>query len=191
MKKLHQFDHVHDSQKVFRLILKALSNPLECVNIKACTDKLFGENKELLGIAMTLLDNETTFSTCENPVLSDEIMTLTLSKRESIEKADYVFIEERENLEKAIENVKYGTLVDPHLSGTLIVKIPEEEKIVGTFVGPGICGKKKIAIEKTVLEAVKIRDDQFFEYPQGIDFIFTRENGDLFGVPRLTKREVL
>ena len=83
--KKHNFDIVFDSQKVFRLILEAMSNPARVVNIKIFADKLFGENPEFLVIAMTLLDNEISFNIGENYLLSQEIASLTLAKTAEIE----------------------------------------------------------------------------------------------------------
>ena len=41
LSKKYSFDSVFDSQKVFRLILEAISNPSRVVNINESADKLF------------------------------------------------------------------------------------------------------------------------------------------------------
>lgn len=125
MRRIHSFDEVFDAQKVFRLILTALSNPARVVNIKPSAEKLYGGERPLLAVAMTLLDNEVSFHVCGNSALSDAIISLTLSREEKLEDADYIFVTEPAQLERAIINAKCGTLRDPHKSATLIVKDPE------------------------------------------------------------------
>lgn len=190
MKKIHSFDEIFDSQKVFRLILTAMSNPTRVVNIKEYSNKLFGNNKEFLVIAMTLLDNEVSFNTCENRELSDLIISLTLSKREKIEQADYIFITDNQ-IENVINNAKSGNLIDPQKSATIIIKIDDKKDTEVSLIGAGINGVSKMMTSSVVKKAIEIRNNQFFEYPCGIDFIFVCDNGDLFSIPRLTILEVL
>ena len=166
LSKKHNFDLVFDSQKVFRLILEAMSNPGKVVFIKEYADKMNGEYPEILAIAMTLLDNEVSFNTCGNDSLSDEIASLTLAKRETIENADFVFVHDLNDMKYSIENAKCGTLSDPHKSAVLIILNENGQ---------------------TVNDAVSLRDAQNYEYPQGIDMIFVSSNGELFSIPSLTK----
>ena len=135
--KKHSFDLVFDSQKVFRLILEAMSNPARVVNISEYAIKLFGDYPDCVGkhpsavfttrslaflaLAMTLLDNEVSFSACENHSLTDEIASLTLAKKENIESADFVFVCDPNDIRSVIENAKCGTLSDPHKSATVII----------------------------------------------------------------------
>ena len=158
--KKHSFDMVYDSQKVYRLILEAMSYPGRIVNIKVYADKLYGNSPELLAVAMTLLDNEVGFYA--EQALSDEIAMLTLSKKTDMESADFIFVFNYENLSEAIEKAKCGTLADPHKSATVIIYDVNLKK-----------------------QAVALRDAQNYEYPQGIDMIFISKTGDLFAVPRL------
>jgi len=191
LSKKHNFNEVFDSQALFRLILTAMSNPLRTVNIKEFGDKLFGDNADFLTVAMTLLDNEVSFNTCENRQLSDEIVSLTLSKRETIENADYIFVENSKDLKDTIENAKCGTLIDPHKSATIIVKIPSDKNVYLTLIGPGIDGSATIHTNGIVTNALDFRDSGFFEYPEGIDFVFIDTDCNLFAVPRLVCKEVV
>jgi alpha-D-ribose 1-methylphosphonate 5-triphosphate synthase subunit PhnH len=122
MKRIHSFDEVFDAQKVFRLILTAMANPSRIVDIGRFADKLYGDEPEMLAVAMTLLDNEVSFHACGGGGLSEDILSLTLSKPENMENADYIFIADPAMLEDAISGAKCGTLEDPHKSATLIVK---------------------------------------------------------------------
>jgi alpha-D-ribose 1-methylphosphonate 5-triphosphate synthase subunit PhnH len=185
--KKHNFDIVFDSQKIFRLILEAMSNPSKVVNIKECADKLYGDYPALLAVAMTLLDNEVGFNICENRQLSDEIVSLTLSRREKIDSADFIFVCDSQNIKNAIENSKCGTLADPHKSATVIIQNNGKPTCRLKLSGPGIKDTIEIQVTQIVKEAVVLRDTQYYEYPQGIDLIFVSEAGELFAVPRLAR----
>lgn len=189
IRKIHSFDEVFDAQKVFRLILTAMSNPTRTVNIRSFADKLYGRDPAFLAVAMTLLDNEVGFSTCGDDPLSEEILELTLAKRESLENADYIFVSDPAELEGAIRSAKCGTLRDPHKSATILVKNVGQNACRLRLSGAGIKGTTEFFTTELVKIALDIRDGQFYEYPQGVDFIFVSESGDLFAVPRLTLRE--
>lgn len=189
MKKIHSFDAVFDGQKMFRLILKAYSNPLQRMNIKDYSEKLYGSNKNFLALAFTLLDNETTFYSFENQILDDSIHSLTLSRKGDLEHADFIFVENEKNLKKAIQTAKCGTLADPHKSAVIIVKTEASEEAKLTMYGPGIDGTVTLHTDPLAELAVRIRDGMFFEYPQGLDFLFVDQSGGLFAIPRLVKKE--
>ena len=185
--KKHNFDIVFDSQKVFRLILEAMSNPARAVNIKEHAEKLFGDSPAFLAVAMTLLDNEVSFNTCENRQLSDEIVLLTLAERQNIENADFVFVCESSDLKDVVENVKDGTLADPQKSATVIIRNDEEATCQMMLHGSGIDGQIKAQVSQITQDAIELRDAQEYEYPQGIDLMFISSDGELFAIPRLTK----
>ncbi len=189
IQKIHSFDGVFDSQKVYRLILTAMSNPTRVVSIKSYADKLFGRNPEFLALALTLLDNEVSFHTCDDTVLTDEISSLTLSRPESLENADFIFVPEEKHLAQVIKHAKCGTLKDPHKSATVIVKVSGRDTCDLHLYGAGIRNTTEFQTDALVQTALDLRDEQYYEYPQGIDLIFVAENGDLFAIPRLTLRE--
>jgi len=189
--KKFSFDEVFDSQKVYRLILTAISNPLRAVNIREFADKLYGDYPELLAVAMSLLDNEVSFFAFNNNELSEEIVSLTLARRDAVEEADYIFVTDPSKLPYAIENAKCGTLRDPHRSATLIVRNTENRFCRLRLRGAGIKEETEFETTDHIKLALETRDRQFYEYPQGIDFIFVSENGELLSVPRLTLWEEL
>ena len=185
--KKHSFDIVFNSQKVFRLILEAMSNPTKTVNIKEHAEKLFGDHPALLAVAMTLLDNEVSFNTCENRELSDEIASLTLAGREQIENADFIFVCNSDDINDVIENAKCGTLADPQKSTTVIIQNDGEPDCRMTLFGPGIDGQIEVEVSQMVKDTIMLRDAQNYEYPQGIDLIFISSDGELFAIPRLIR----
>ncbi|MFA5657876.1 MAG: phosphonate C-P lyase system protein PhnH [Oscillospiraceae bacterium] len=189
MKKIHTFDEVHDSQRTFRLILEAMSNPLKIVNIKKYADKLFGSEKSFLAVAMTLLDNEVSFFTFDNEELDGNIISLTLSEKTTCENADFIFAGKEEAMLEAVRTAKCGTHIDPHKSATVISRIKSGGNYPLKMSGPGIDGCITLNTDKTVDAAICQRDKMCFEYPQGIDMLFIDDDDKLFAVPRLVKRE--
>jgi alpha-D-ribose 1-methylphosphonate 5-triphosphate synthase subunit PhnH len=189
LSKKHSFDTVFDSQKVFRLILEAMSNPARIVDISEYAAKLPGGNPAFLAVAMTLLDNEVSFNACGNDALSREIASLTLAGKDGIESADFVFVSYPADIKNAIENMKCGALSDPHKSATAIIRNADGPEDRVKLSGPGIDGHAAVYVTQTAKYAVVLRDAQNYEYPQGIDMLFVSDNGELFAIPRLTRME--
>ena len=189
LSKKHSFDAVFDSQKMFRLILDALSNPARIVDISEYAAKLSGGRPAFLAVAVTLLDNEVSFNTCGEDELSDEIASLTLARKDEIESADFVFVSCPDDIENVIENMKCGTLSDPHKSATAIIRNEGAPACRMKLSGPGIDGHAAVHATRTIEYAVMSRDARNYEYPRGIDMLFVSDNGELFAIPRLTRME--
>lgn len=89
------FDFVHDGQRVFRSLMKAMSNPGTIQDIGEQAEK-FGEGyAPLTAVGCTLLDNEEIAYVEKNPVLSSELHDLTLCRRGALEEADFIFYLQR------------------------------------------------------------------------------------------------
>ena len=185
--KKHNFDLVFDSQMIYRLILRAMSNPGEIVSLQKYAIKLYGDDPVLLAVALTLLDNEVSFHVFGNNSLSDEISSLTHAEPDEIEAADFIFVCDIDYLELAIENAKSGTLNDPHKSATVIIQNDTVPSLHTTFSGPGIDGQSQHILTQTVTDAIMLRDKLNFEYPLGIDFLFISSFGEMLAIPRLVK----
>lgn len=189
MKKLHNFDEVFDGQKVFRKLLEAMSNPGRWVSIAAQSEKMYGENKDFLAIAMTLIDNEMSFNTCDNTKLEKDISLLTLSGKEELAEADFIFVESEEMLKAVFSKAKCGTLEDPQKSATILIKINTDKKEKISLYGAGIDEIIDIEAPNVVNRALELRKEQGYEYPQGIDMIFINENSELLAIPRLVMKK--
>jgi len=189
LSKKHNFSRVFDSQKIFRLLLEAMSNPARVVNINEYASKLVGDHPAFLAVAMALLDNEVSFHTCGNQSLSDEIVSLVLAKSEPIESADYVFVSDPKGADFAITNAKRGTPADPHKSATIIIRNDDPPVCGLTLSGPGIDDRITVQVTQTVKDAIAMRDGQNHEYPEGIDLLFVSSMGELYAIPRLTRME--
>lgn len=189
MRKIHSFDEVFDAQQVFRRILTAMANPTRRVDIRPFAGKLYGGNPAFLAVAMTLLDNEVSFSAGADHTLAEQIVSLTLARSAGAGEADYLFVSDLRELGDAVRSAKCGTLCDPHQSATLVVRDDGENTCRLRLCGPGIDGTTEFSATPLVETALELRDGQCYEYPQGIDFIFVSGDGGLFAIPRLTLRE--
>lgn len=190
MKQLHTFDEVFDSQKVFRRLLEAMANPGRRCSIRLQSEKLFGDAPAMLAVAMTLLDASVSFCAPENPTLTEQILLLTHAKPVSPEEADYLFVSSVDQLPAIIENAKEGTLENPHASATIVFQSPSGQtgqKIL--LSGPGVDGQLITTLPNVLAEAVRLRDEQDYEYPQGIDYIFLLPESELLCIPRLVRME--
>ncbi len=190
MNKIHAFSEVYDAQRLFRLLLTAMSNPTKTVNIREFSDKLYGASPDFLALALTLLDNEVSFYTCGDDTLANDIISLTLSKSSTLQDADFIFVSDAACLRHIIENARCGTLRDPHKSAVIIVRIDDSKQMRLRLYGAGIDQTIELQTSQVVKTALDIRDAQYYEYPQGIDFIFVAPDGELIALPRLTLREV-
>ena len=196
LSRKYDFDTVFDSQRVFRCILEAMSNPMRAVSICEYAKRLYGEHPALLALAMTLLDNEVSFNTCGNDILSYEIASLTMARKTDVEAADFVFCTENapgvphHDLAAVMYRAKPGTLSDPNKSATVIIHDDGEPAYRLTLSGPGINGSAAVQVSQTMLEAIAMRDAQNYEYPQGIDLLFVSSEGELLAVPRLVSEAI-
>ncbi|MCL2746922.1 MAG: phosphonate C-P lyase system protein PhnH, partial [Coriobacteriia bacterium] len=202
---------VLDGQGTFRLLLEAIAHPAQAVNIAKFAAKIhhdsgastFSENTTreqlrsngcainsvFLAVAMTLLDNETGFAAIGDQSLVDEIELLTLATKTTLDNADFIFVCNESNIKDAIEHAKYGTLADPHKGATLIINNDGIGSQVLTLQGPGVDKKIEIQATQAMCEALYLRDEQCYEYPEGIDLFFVDSAGNVRALPRLIQRK--
>jgi alpha-D-ribose 1-methylphosphonate 5-triphosphate synthase subunit PhnH len=184
MNKVFDFDFVFDSQQVYRKLLEAVSNPGRIVNINDYADKFHCEYSVLLCIAATLLDNEVSFAVTGNDELKDMIGTVTLSKSERIENADFIFVAD-DTGKDAVERAKCGTLYEPHKSALIVTDVEGISGSCNTLIsGPGIKGEKSIFLDEAMFDQIKQRDEMFYEYPTGVDLLFADRQGNMMAIPR-------
>lgn len=194
------FDIVHHTQEIYRKVLDCMARPGK---INGIQNSLIGIedlpqiSKPLLGLAYTLLDREVNFR-----VITDgchKIETYMTRKTYSLpayqNDVDYLFIETTltdEEIIHVMDEVKIGTLEDPHLSTTILMKVDSlsssylETGQRLTLKGPGIQTEKTIYISglsaKWLLERKRINH----EFPLGIDMILVDKNGSVVAFPRTT-----
>lgn len=185
---------VHDIVRSYRNLIDANSYPGD---VYSFTEFIKNNSinvpfyKETLLFVYMLLDAEVTFAVIgdENNKACDLISQLTYAKTVDIEAADFIFIlskAEDDEKEKAIRNAKIGTLIDPHLSATIICEVKSvKDGKSETIYGPGIKGEKQIRISYENWN--KVRYQKNLEYPLGIEMYFVDEDGDILALPRTTQ----
>lgn len=183
------FDFVHDGQRVFRSLMKAMSNPGTIQDIGEQAEK-FGEGyAPLTAVGCTLLDNEEIAYVEKNPVLSSELHDLTLCRRGALEEADFIFLSSEMNygsLEQILRNVKKGSYSDPQDSATLVILCGEiRGDVPVTVKGPGVNGALTIRVSKYLETILFLRQSLDIEYPLGTDLIFVTPEGEIICFPRL------
>ncbi|MCA1011962.1 phosphonate C-P lyase system protein PhnH [Halobacillus halophilus] len=194
------FDPVHDSQHIFREMVDAFSRPGTQTDVqKFCesTQPPAAFPKAMMGIAFTLLDQETTFQieSGQAEAIRRYIHWETFSKAASGERADYHFVEsmEQEQILPFMKQLKTGTLYQPHQSATVFLLVDgfERSESAKTYdlTGPGIESKKSIYIEGINHKWMEHRDELTVEYPLGIDICLITRTGKLIAIPRTTKVE--
>lgn len=184
------FDYVHDCQATFRLMLHAISNPGEIVNIKNYAEKLEDDFEHLLVLALTLLDKETSYCVLDNEMLDMSLGQLTYARHKD-EQADYIFVSEKcsdEKISNVLTKSSPGTLEDPHKNSTLIISTERLKNSVSLCLsGPGIKDSKTIEVSDYVKLWITNRDLIEYEYPLGIDMFFVTKEGELLSIPRRVK----
>jgi alpha-D-ribose 1-methylphosphonate 5-triphosphate synthase subunit PhnH len=190
------FDPVHDTQRTYRELVRALSRPGTIVDLAEIADRLSPRppfNPVILLIAQTLLDGETTFALADGDGAADAADTIskrTYARNVAVSEASFVFVLGAETDPVPVLNdARDGTLVDPHLGATVIIEA-RALRDVGAYqlTGPGVDCLRTIAIEPTSawLEA---RNERTREYPLGIDCFFVDGDGRVAGIPRTTRIE--
>ena len=186
----HNFDMVHGTQEVFRLLLEALANPGRPASLSAQIS-LFAANGRWLAPALTLLDNECGFFWDGSPEAGEEIRFLSGAAEVPLENAGFVFLSgiSAENAEpealRILRRVKSGTYRDPHDSALVFIGTGGKKDRSVSLKGPGIPPEGRI-VPLSAAEAawIKARDLQGFEYPCGVEIIFLREDNSLLAITR-------
>ncbi|KKI91078.1 hypothetical protein WQ54_16870 [Bacillus sp. SA1-12] len=197
------FDMVHDTQSIFRKLLDCMARPGKIDRISeeiASILELEGFYKSLQGIAYTLIDREVNFH-----ILADHSETITktmewktYSKNSSIDAADYVFInhpKKVENISECMQELKKGTLSDPHDGATVVLCVKEitankePSSLKLTMRGPGIETSSVVYIKGLCSKWIEERNRAASEFPLGIDLILTTNSGDIMALPRTTLLE--
>ncbi|WP_028307924.1 phosphonate C-P lyase system protein PhnH [Desulfitibacter alkalitolerans] len=190
-----EFDQVHHIQRAYRKLIACISKPGTINSLKDVSDTLslpLPCNNSVVVLALMLLDTEVSFhiSGRHGSTLSKYISQLTYSRTAPVEDADYIFVmqdNEKNQLTEIIKGCKSGTLINPHVSATLIVETREisSEKMY-VLSGPGIREEKFVGLYLNAKNWKDLRKEKNSEYPLGIDIFFFDEHHNLLALPRTT-----
>lgn len=191
---MSKFHRVFDTQKLFRQVLDSMSYAASVKNVHSiCNgcDYSMDLFKTTQAIAISLLDADTSYNVIGSKNIDEKLAMITYCKKNDIANADYIFIpnENQSELDKIISQAKIGTLIDPHLSATIVVECNScTSGKVYRCKGPGIKETKeiKINIQSDWLDA---RNEKNIEFPLGVDLIFVDKNYNLLALPRTTQVE--
>ncbi|MCL2046035.1 MAG: phosphonate C-P lyase system protein PhnH [Oscillospiraceae bacterium] len=182
-----EYDSSLSAQSIFRETMNAFAHPLRIYNIKEAASKnplTQGQNAILMELSGIFLDNCVGFYVHDNVQLSAQLKELTYAIPCAIEIADFVIMENPNEFDRW-EEISQGTLVDPHLGATVIIRIPQ---IVGdvaiTAQGPGINGQESFLISHDVAKCIFSVRQLEIEYPKGIDLLFASQQGDICALGR-------
>lgn len=190
MRRAHEFYEVYDTQLVFRSLMEAFANPGRAVSIKEPASRLNLPHGVCMVLAMALLDNTTTFFVAGADALVPVIEQYTFARPAPAAQSAFLFV-----MEPCDEDAAYallfctpcGTLEEPHLGATVIVRIPTLTGGV-TLKGPGINGTIEAPLGEEGRLWLKSRDRVGAEYPCGVDLVFLTDEGALLAVPRLVRQ---
>lgn len=180
------------NQQNFRKIMDSFAYPgkiNKIVSFEKYKGSLFPQTIDLI---TTLVDGEVSFYIYkEDKKAEEEIIIRTNTKTETISKADYVVIglDYENEICDCLKEVKRGTLINPHTSGTLIIEtreILDDGNI--SLMGPGIKYINKIGIDN--FDWIETRNEINSEFPIGVDIILIDQYKNLLCIPRTTRIKV-
>lgn len=202
-----KFDIVFDSQRIFRILLDAFAHPGKVGKISDLKiAPPLNISKASAGILFTLLDLEAGFAVSasdkkQREKIEEYFIRNTGSRLKNLESADFILAPGE--LPK-LKRIKKGSLEYPDEGATVICSVEKineprpctqgrGESLSGvdslslTLSGPGISGKKNLALKGLKKqEVIKIMEANK-EFPLGIDFVFTDKKNKFFVLPRSTK----
>jgi alpha-D-ribose 1-methylphosphonate 5-triphosphate synthase subunit PhnH len=194
MRAKHEFDPVHGAQEVFRLLLEALANPGRVLSIRGHA-ALFSGNGGWLALALTLLDNETTFYWSGPEEAGQEILFLTGAEPAPPERADFLFLSgpfpgSGDEAADMLSRIKPGTPENPHDSALILAAVQRGEGDgaalhAAMLHGPGVPPEgRRVDLCPSEAAWLRARDERGFKYPCGVEMIFIREDLSFMAITR-------
>jgi alpha-D-ribose 1-methylphosphonate 5-triphosphate synthase subunit PhnH len=206
-----RFDAVRDTQKVFRVLLEALSRPGQLYELPRVgfvfgsartRSSAFNQFQSLGAIVATLLDHEVTFCMLgqEDAVreLSIQITDLTSSHSAGCEHANYVISLQAPDA-SLVSQLNPGNLLYPDTSTTLICLVSDlasraPDQHNGTLLaleGPGVAEKQTVWVADTNATFFNALSMVNARYPLGVDVLWITPSGRVAGLPRSTQITIL
>ena len=182
------FDAVFDSQRVFRCVLQATAHP----------GKLFALPPTGVApweaVALTLLDHEVSFCAVGGPMVSAQgrIARLTGSRAVPLSEAGFALVAGGSGIE--VSGLQRGTLERPETGATAIFAIDRLSNagpVTIKLFGPGVPGERTLGVEGLSVEEIQEIRSSREDYPLGVDVYLVDEMGQVAGLPRSTRLEVI
>lgn len=192
---MNNFDETAYTQTVFRTLLDCMARP----GIIACLESSPGElsapfTEYLLGIALTLLDQEVVFHVWDDQhQVTAQLQLQTVSRPGKLEDCDYFLVYGSETFE--IDRLRRGIWQFPDESATIICQVDrlasspihQTEMIRFELRGPGIQRAREISVAGLNPGILKPWQRCNREFPLGLDWILVDQSGQVCCLPRSTR----
>jgi len=173
---------VADTRRTFRALVAAMSRPGTVESVPAPADR---------AVVATLVDHEVSLAT------DDDRLRAALADQgrldaQPVERADVVHA--RDHTGWDVRECDHGSLTDPADGATVVYRVPtivpdpDGDAATLTLTGPGVDGRRRIAVglPESELDALAAAQDP---YPRGVDAVFAGDER-IAAVPRSATMEV-
>jgi alpha-D-ribose 1-methylphosphonate 5-triphosphate synthase subunit PhnH len=179
-------DPVHDTQRVFRVVLEALSRPGMAYAVPVAAADA-PRNPWLTSVLLTLLDHETSFAADADRGTEEFVRARTNARVGTAATADFVLTDSDSLVPALIRSLKCGSLAYPDDSATLIVDVlPDADRRSCRVAGPGMYAPHDVHLALMPEQCAALAEVNA-QYPCGIDVLLIDAAGDLIGLPRTTR----
>jgi alpha-D-ribose 1-methylphosphonate 5-triphosphate synthase subunit PhnH len=181
------------SQRLFRLLLEALSRPGVPVQLPPAAPPSLPDTEWLLAAGDTLLDHEVSFAVTGDGLsaggkttLAQEVQRRTGARPASISEADFVFVVGSPG--DGLRALRTGDLAFPDGGATLLWRVQGfEDGLAATLSGPGVDGSTRLRIGGVAAPDLALLGEINRAYPCGLDCFFFDGAGRVVGLPRTTR----
>ena len=185
---MRAFDAVFDAQRVFRCVLQATAAPGRLFTLPP-TGTVPWE-----AVALTLLDHEVAFCVvgAGDAGVGDRLATDTGSREVPVREADFAFVLGRSGGE--VLELGRGTLERPEAGATAVYavdRLSNSGPLALRLSGPGVPGERTLGVEGLPVGEVEGIQEARADYPLGVDVYLVDGAGQVAGLPRSTRLEVV
>lgn len=185
------YDHLHESQTQYRMILDAMSKPgvIHTLSSQITPPAPMLPASAIVG--MVLMNSDVTFFQCFDSLdVENYFIINTAASPSPVDEADFIFMSGLSPNGESIDLAKPGFPEYPEHGAFIVIdtmEISEAPSDIGVKLnlkGPGVKGEKEVYIvglSTLLLDSIL---DKNQEYPLGVDTILTDKNGHILCIPR-------
>lgn len=179
---------VLESQAAYRALLRATASPGEAVVLP-------GPAPYAETLLRTLLDHEVAFCAVGPGAreAAERLSRATGAPRVSVAEADFLLVLGGGS-GRMLPSLGRGTLENPEAGATAVYgveEISERGPIMLLLSGPGVPGQVAVGVEGLTEEEVCAMQETRADYPLGVDVYLVDCGGNVVGLPRSTRIEVV
>lgn len=189
---------VHESQKVFKTLIGALSNPGKIFHIDS---QVWNRVDQGVISLLALLGHETPFCVVDpdSETQTTLVQRITTAKPVPLSEARYIAIN-RPVSEEEFSCIPAGTNLRPDLAAQVTVRCRGQffmnqdgtrNGVTVQITGPGVLAIQSISFEYIDLVVLNALVNRPAEFPSGVDVWFVSESGQVVGIPRTSIIEIV